>query len=260
MGDLYKAKGMDHSKRCSVMCADLRSIGAVARAVPNEAFKFMRDHFPGPYTVLLLASRDLPRRATGGRKTIGVRVPDNAVSQALIEDFGGPVLITSLPGWVPGEELDPVGTAERMFIRPTVVLDQGPQFATPSTIIDFTAEPRSSSARVRGRSIPASTSLRPGARPPRSWSASTVGVGDAISRADRGGLLVGVTMRGERGGWRVMLLTAAVLVALAPDAMRRARTSERCRVQDDRAIGLLCEVRHCHRPGDPSGHGCAPCS
>jgi tRNA threonylcarbamoyl adenosine modification protein (Sua5/YciO/YrdC/YwlC family) len=141
VGDLYKAKGMDHSKRCSVMCADLRSIGAVARAVPNEAFKFMRDHFPGPYTVLLLASRDLPRRATGGRKTIGVRVPDHPVSQALIEDFGGPVLITSLPGWVPGEELDPVGTAERMFIRPTVVLDQGPQFATPSTVIDYTVEP-----------------------------------------------------------------------------------------------------------------------
>ena len=102
VGDLYKAKGMDHSKRCSIMCSDLRSVGAIARAVPNTAFQFMRTHFPGPYTVLLLASRDLPRRATGGRKTIGVRMPDHAVSQALIEDFGGPVLITSLPGWVPG--------------------------------------------------------------------------------------------------------------------------------------------------------------
>ncbi|MCB9786560.1 MAG: threonylcarbamoyl-AMP synthase [Deltaproteobacteria bacterium] len=141
VGDLYKAKGMDHSKRCSVMCADLRSIGAVARAVPDAAFHFMRSHFPGAYTVLLLASRDLPRRATGGRKTIGVRVPDHAVCQALIEDFGGPVLVTSIPGWVPGEELDPVGIAERMPIRPAVVLDQGPQLAEPSTVIDFTVEP-----------------------------------------------------------------------------------------------------------------------
>lgn len=138
---LYQAKGMDRSHRCSVICSDLKQIGSVARAVSGDAFQFMRRNLPGAYTLLLKASRDLPSQATGKRKTIGVRMPDHPVSLALGEDLGQPLLVTSVPGWAPGDEIDPVAIAERLMVRPAVVLDQGPAIAEPSTVIDFTVDP-----------------------------------------------------------------------------------------------------------------------
>ena len=137
---LYKAKRMDASKRCSVICGSLKQIGAVARAVDDAAFRFMRDHLPGPFTVLLHASRDLPRNAIGKRKGIGVRIPDHSVPLSLVDGLEHPVLVSSLPGWEPGEELDPVFTAQRLPVRPLVVLDQGPLITEPSTVVDFTTE------------------------------------------------------------------------------------------------------------------------
>ena len=68
-------------------------------------------------------------------------MPDNLVTQALTEDFGRPILVTSVPGWESGEPVDPVLTAERLFVRPAVVLDQGLQTGEPSTVIDFTTDP-----------------------------------------------------------------------------------------------------------------------
>jgi tRNA threonylcarbamoyl adenosine modification protein (Sua5/YciO/YrdC/YwlC family) len=141
VGALYTAKGMDKNKRCAVLCQDQKAIGAVTRAVGDSAFRFMRAHLPGAFTILLHAAFDLPRRATGKRKTLGVRIPDNPVCQALTEEFGRPVLVTSVPGWENGDPVDPVRMAERLFLRPTVVLDQGLQVAEPSTVIDFTVNP-----------------------------------------------------------------------------------------------------------------------
>lgn len=137
---LYAAKGLDKAKQCSVICSDLKQVGAVARAVTNDAFRFMRQHLPGPYTVILKASRDLPTQATGKRKAIGVRLPDHAVALAVVEDLGHPLLVTSVPGWVEGEWVDPVTIAERLMVRPAVVLDQGPILAEASTVIDFTED------------------------------------------------------------------------------------------------------------------------
>lgn len=138
---MYEAKQMDRNKHCSVICADLKEVGGVARAVSDHAFRFMRQHLPGPYTVLLKASRDLPGQATGKRKNIGVRMPDHPVALALVEDLATPLLVTSLPGWSEGEPLDPVEVARALYVHPTVVLDQGPQIAEPSTVIDFTVDP-----------------------------------------------------------------------------------------------------------------------
>ena len=135
---LYAAKRMEKSKRCSVMCGSLKQIGKVARAVSNDAFRFMRSHFPGAYTVLLHASRDLPRQATGGRKSIGVRIPDDPVALAVIEGFGGPILVSSVPNWADEESIDPVDTVKLLAKQPTVILDQGRRVPEPSSVVDFT--------------------------------------------------------------------------------------------------------------------------
>ncbi len=135
--NLYNAKGMTENHRCSMICNDLKQVGSIARAVSNEAFHFMKHHLPGAFTVILKASRELPKEATGKRKQIGIRMPNHPVALALIEDFGRPMLVTSVPEWHPGEPVDPVDTAKRLKIRPAVVLDQGPQVADPSTVVDF---------------------------------------------------------------------------------------------------------------------------
>ncbi len=138
---LYNAKGMTENHRCSVICGDLKQVASVARAVSDDAFHFMRRHYPGPYTVLLKASRDLPKEATGKRKQIGVRMPDHPVPLTLVEELGRPLLVTSVPAWLAGEEVDPVALAESLSVRPAVVIDQGPQIADPSTVIDFSVDP-----------------------------------------------------------------------------------------------------------------------
>lgn len=138
---LYTAKGMTENHRCSVICGDLKQVATVARAVSDEAFRFMRQHLPGAYTVLLKASRDLPKEATGKRKQIGVRMPDHPVALALVEELGKPLLVTSVPHWQSGEPVDPVEVAEQLSVRPAVVIDMGPQVADPSTVVDFSVDP-----------------------------------------------------------------------------------------------------------------------
>lgn len=137
---LYASKQMDKSKRCAVMCGSLKDVGQVARAVSDDAFRFLRANLPGPYTVLLHASWDLPRQTIGKRRVIGVRMSDHQVSQALVEQLGRPILVTSLPGWKDGE-VDPVEVSRRLAVRPAVVLDQGLAMPELSTVVDFTVDP-----------------------------------------------------------------------------------------------------------------------
>ncbi len=138
---LYTAKQMDRTKACSVMCESMKEVGALVRGFSDDAFRFCRDHLPGPYTMLLKASRDLPKQATGKRKTIGIRIPDHPVPQALVEGLGTPLLVSSVPGWEQGVPIDPVEIAKKLYVRPAFVLDQGPLEPHPSTVIDFTVEP-----------------------------------------------------------------------------------------------------------------------
>ena len=141
VASLYAAKRMERTKRCSIMCGNLKQVGHVARAVSTEAFRFLRTHLPGAYTVLLHASRDLPKQATGGRKSIGVRIPDDPVALAVLEEFGGPILVSSVPGWSVDEAVDPVGSVAHLNRQPAVILDQGRRMAEPSSVVDFTARP-----------------------------------------------------------------------------------------------------------------------
>lgn len=138
--NLYSAKGMTENHRCSMICSDLKQVGSVARAVSNEAFQFMKHHFPGAFTVILKASRELPKEATGKRKQIGVRMPDHVIPRTIAEDFGRPLLVTSVPDWIQGEQVDPVAIAKRLMVRPGVVVDQGPLEADPSTVVDFSED------------------------------------------------------------------------------------------------------------------------
>lgn len=139
---LYGLRKLDRSKPLSLVCADL-SVVAKYAVVDNECYRAMKRVLPGPYTFILRATKEAPRLGQSKRKTVGIRIPDHPVAQALVEALGAPLLSTSSLG-DPGSDLsDPVQLAEAYAgTEVSLVLDAGILHGTPSTVIDWsTSEP-----------------------------------------------------------------------------------------------------------------------
>ncbi len=136
---IYRIKGNDKRKLLSFICPDLKGISEYAY-VPNAAYKVMRHLLPGPYTFILNATRQVPRILLEKRKTVGIRVPDNAVCQALLAEFGRPVISTS--ACLQDQEYlhDPDAIEQTFTHLVDIFLDTGPGGLEPSTIIDFTQD------------------------------------------------------------------------------------------------------------------------
>ncbi len=88
----------DHPKDrpFALLCGDI-SMATTMTAIDGAAYRMLRRIWPGPFTVLLKASQDLPRLLKTKRKVVGVRVPDDALAQAIIAQFGGPLVVTTVP-------------------------------------------------------------------------------------------------------------------------------------------------------------------
>jgi tRNA threonylcarbamoyl adenosine modification protein (Sua5/YciO/YrdC/YwlC family) len=134
---IYQSKGNDKRKLLSIICPDLKGITEYAY-VSNPAYKIMRHLLPGPYTFILNASREVPKILLEKRKTVGIRVPDNVVCQALLSEFGRPIINTSAS--LSDQEYlgDPEEIAAAFEHLAALFLDVGPIGLEPSTIIDFT--------------------------------------------------------------------------------------------------------------------------
>ena len=138
---LRKLRGLDDRHHLTVLCRDLTSISQFAR-VDNAQFRLLKLATPGPWTFILDASREVPRRVSHpSRKTIGVRVPNHPVTLALLEYADGPLLSTTL---IPeGEEYplnDPAEIRERYEHRLAGILDAGACALEPTTVIDLTGD------------------------------------------------------------------------------------------------------------------------
>jgi tRNA threonylcarbamoyl adenosine modification protein (Sua5/YciO/YrdC/YwlC family) len=136
---IYQAKGNDKRKLLSIICSDLRNITEFAY-VSNPAYKFMRHLLPGPYTFILNASKQVPKILLEKRKTVGIRVPNNNVCQALLAEFGGPIISTSARLQNQDFLSDPDEIAETFDQLADMFLDAGPGGLESSTVIDFTEE------------------------------------------------------------------------------------------------------------------------
>jgi tRNA threonylcarbamoyl adenosine modification protein (Sua5/YciO/YrdC/YwlC family) len=136
---IYQIKGNDKRKLLSFICPDLKGIAEYAY-VSNPAYKIMRHLLPGPYTFILTATRQVPKILLEKRKTVGIRVPDNPVCQALLSEFGRPVISTSAR--LPDQDFltDPDEIAATFARAVDLFLDAGPGGLEPSTIIDLTQE------------------------------------------------------------------------------------------------------------------------
>ena len=123
----------------TLVCRDLSALATYAR-VDNTSYRFIKHYLPGPFTFVLRATREVPRRLLNGRrKTIGLRVPDHPIAQALLAELGEPLMSTTLK--LPDEELPVTDVEERRSLLEKavdVVLDGGPGDVTPTTVVDLT--------------------------------------------------------------------------------------------------------------------------
>jgi tRNA threonylcarbamoyl adenosine modification protein (Sua5/YciO/YrdC/YwlC family) len=136
---IYRAKRMDEHKRLALICPDLSSASMYAH-FSHTAFRLARRVFPGPYTLVLPASREVPRLLidhSRRRRQVGIRIPDHPIAQALVRALGRPLLTTSaIP---PGEERglgDPDDVEEHFGRQVDLVIHGGPTAGEPSTVLE----------------------------------------------------------------------------------------------------------------------------
>lgn len=136
---LRRIRGVDDKHHLTLLVRDLSEVALYAR-VDNTQYRLLKATMPGPYTVILEATRELPRRLSHpSRKTIGLRVPENRITLALLEELGEPLIGTTLQ--LPGDEhmlSDPDEVRERLEKQIELVIDGGAGMLEATTIIDLT--------------------------------------------------------------------------------------------------------------------------
>lgn len=141
---IHRIRQTDDRHNFTLVCRDLSEIATYAR-VDNWVYRMLKAHTPGPYTFILRATGETPRRLQNPkRRTIGIRVPDHPVALALLDELGEPLMSSTL--LLPGETLplnDPDAIRERLEHHVDLVIDGGNCGLEPTTVIDFSggAEP-----------------------------------------------------------------------------------------------------------------------
>lgn len=120
----------------SIMFTDFTTISRYAK-VSNEAFRIMRSLLPGPYTIILPATRLVPRLLQSNRKSIGVRIPDHWFCQAIVEEIGEPIITTSVPLSHERVHIDPLEIEKDLGHRVDAIIDSGILPDIPSTVISL---------------------------------------------------------------------------------------------------------------------------
>lgn len=155
---LRRLRGLDDRHHLTLLCRDLAEISHFAK-IDNPQYRLLKLATPGPWTFILEATREVPRRVSHpSRKTIGIRVPDHPVALGLIEQAGSPLMSTTL---VPQGEDMPLNDAQEILDRYdaqlAAVIDGGACPLQPTTVIDLTgAQPE---VQRLGRGDPATLGL-----------------------------------------------------------------------------------------------------
>jgi tRNA threonylcarbamoyl adenosine modification protein (Sua5/YciO/YrdC/YwlC family) len=134
---VHHLKKHSKNKRLSIICADLKDISNYAH-VPDYAYRIMRSLIPGPYTFILEATKLVPKIMLTNQKTVGIRVPDNNISLALVTELEHPIITTSVIR--PDESLysDPEEIDQMFGKAVDLVIDGGTIVAAHSSIVDLT--------------------------------------------------------------------------------------------------------------------------
>jgi tRNA threonylcarbamoyl adenosine modification protein (Sua5/YciO/YrdC/YwlC family) len=141
---IRRIRQVDDKHHMTLICRDLSELGTYAKVDDNRCFRLIKSHVPGPYTFLLKATKGVPKRlAHPKRKTIGLRIPDNAIIQAILEELGEPLMSSTLI--LPGSDdalSDPDEIRDRLDDQVDLIVDGGGCAPNPTTIIDlYSGEP-----------------------------------------------------------------------------------------------------------------------
>lgn len=137
---LMQLKKRPKNKPFSFMCGDLKHISEYAH-VSNIAYRLLKKNLPGPYTFVLPGSKLVPKIMATKQKTVGIKVPENPICQALIHGLGNPIVNTSIQLGENDEPLsDPFDIDLAIGNRVDLVIDGGSVFPDPSSVIDLTSD------------------------------------------------------------------------------------------------------------------------
>ena len=140
MDRIVAIRQLPENHNFTLVCHDLSEISLYAM-VSNQSYRLIKNNTPNPYTFILPATKELPRRLMTKRKTIGIRVPDNAIALALLEALGEPILSCSL--MLPNTEVtesDPDEIRDYLEKRVELIIHGGYLGQQPTTVVDLTDE------------------------------------------------------------------------------------------------------------------------
>ncbi len=152
---MRRIRGVDDRHHLTLLCRDLSDLANYAK-VDNRQYRLLKAATPGPYTFILEATKEVPRRLSHpSRKTIGLRVPEHAIAQALLGELGQPLLGTTLI--LPDSEMplnDPAEIRERLERQIELVIDGGSCSLEPTTVVDLTGDAPEVTRHGRGDPSP----------------------------------------------------------------------------------------------------------
>ncbi len=155
LGRMVEIRRLSQNHNFTLICRDMKDI-SVYSVFDTPEFRLIRANTPGPYTFILHASRELPRRLKHyKRKTIGIRIPGHIIVQEILKELGEPLLSTTLI--MPGDDM-PLNDAHDIYDslrnRLDLVIDGGPCGTIPTTVVDLTVHPPAILRKGKGDPAP----------------------------------------------------------------------------------------------------------
>lgn len=137
---IHRIRRTSKKHNFTLVCSDLSEISTYAR-VDNWAYRLIKSMTPGPYTFILPATREVPKRLQNPkRRTIGLRVPDHPLAHAMLESLGEPIMSSTLT--LPGDDMpltDPIEIERRIGHEIDAIVDAGPTGLEPTSVLDLTS-------------------------------------------------------------------------------------------------------------------------
>ncbi|HIJ78380.1 MAG: L-threonylcarbamoyladenylate synthase [Desulfobulbaceae bacterium] len=137
---IHQIKKRPTHKPFSFMCSNLKNVSDYCH-ISNTSYRIIKKHLPGPYTFILQATKLVPKIMITNQKTVGIRVPDNPISLALIEALGNPIVNSSV---ILNPDEQPITEAyeieERLGNQIDIIIDGGPVYPEPSSVISLISD------------------------------------------------------------------------------------------------------------------------
>lgn len=138
MDRITSIRKIDKNHNFTLFCRDFSELATFAR-VDNSAFRSVRSLTPGPYTFIFKGTKEVPKRVLNDKKkTIGIRIPDNKIALAILEDLGEPLMSSSL--LLPGDEFadsDPDEIRDKLEHQVDLIIHGGYLGEKPTTVVDY---------------------------------------------------------------------------------------------------------------------------